>query len=262
MSKIVERTLACFEIFAEQRAPLSLTELAKHLKIPMSSCRDVVQALQRRGYLYETAPRSGFYPTQRLYALTRTTAANDPVLQRSDGVLRALRDELDETIMLARAMLPPTGLQAVYLQIHESSQSLRVVVGIGDRLRSLHATSAGKALLASLDPRALNDYLRTATLTPFTTRCVATKEALRAQLDVGRKLGYFVNLGESIEGLATISASFDWQGSVYLVTVGGPEQRIIPKQERTAAALLDACRRLAMRGAEAAAPAGSTGSPP
>ncbi len=66
MSKIVDRTLDLLELFAEEKRPLSLSDIARLLKIPISSCHDVLQAMQARGYLYELAPRAGYYPTLRL----------------------------------------------------------------------------------------------------------------------------------------------------------------------------------------------------
>ena len=63
MSKIVDRTLDFLELFAKERRPLSLSDIARLLRIPISSCHDVIQAMQSRGYLYEIAPRAGYYPT-------------------------------------------------------------------------------------------------------------------------------------------------------------------------------------------------------
>ncbi len=96
MSKIVDRTLDFIELFAKERRPLSLSEMANLLDIPISSCHDVVQAMQSRGYLYEIAPRAGYYPTLRLSALGKEIGENDPVLMRCELLLRSLRDALDE----------------------------------------------------------------------------------------------------------------------------------------------------------------------
>ena len=46
MSKIVKRTLDFFELFAEHKRPLSLSEISKLLGIPVSSCHDVLRALE------------------------------------------------------------------------------------------------------------------------------------------------------------------------------------------------------------------------
>src|SRR5450631_1063590 len=117
MSKIVERTLDFLELFAEEKRTLSLSDISRLLKIPVSSCHDVLQTLQDRGYIYELAPRAGYYPTRRLFDLGGMIADHDPVTQRADILLRAMRDSLDESVMLAKA----TGLDASCLLAFEPS---------------------------------------------------------------------------------------------------------------------------------------------
>jgi DNA-binding IclR family transcriptional regulator len=243
MSKIVDRTLDCFEIFATQKQPLSLTEIAKLLGIPASSCRDVLKAMQRRGYVYELAPRGRFYPTQRMYELSKVTAQYDPVFMRADAQLRSLRDRLDESVQLAKV----SDLQATYLMTFESSQPLRMTTSVGKNLTSLHATSAGKALLASLDDRALEAYLKSAELTAITPNSLKSKQELRDQIEAGRRTGWFINREESVEGVTTLASPFRWRDSLYIVSVAGPTLRIEPKLAQAAELLLDACRQLEMR---------------
>ena len=83
MSKIVERTLDLIELFAKEKRPLTLSDIAHLLKIPLSSCYDVVRAMLARGYIYELAPRAGYYPTSRLYILGEEIGNSDPVLTRA-----------------------------------------------------------------------------------------------------------------------------------------------------------------------------------
>jgi DNA-binding IclR family transcriptional regulator len=111
MSKIVQRTLDFLELFAQEKRPLSLTDISRLLKIPVSSCHDVLQALQERGYLYEIAHRGGYYPTLRLLEVAKIIAANDPVAIRAEITLRALRDTVDESVLLSKI----SGATATYL---------------------------------------------------------------------------------------------------------------------------------------------------
>jgi DNA-binding IclR family transcriptional regulator len=240
MSKIVGRTLDFLEVFADQKRPLSASEIARLLAIPASSCHDVLQALQERGYLYELTTRGGYYPTLRVYNIAKTIAEHDPVVLRTDVLLRALRDELDESVLLSKV----DGLQANYLLAFEPSHPLRFLATVGERVRALHATSAGKALLAGLSASALTAYLDKATLTPLTPRTVTSKTELRKQLAAGNERGWFVNHEESQESVTTISARFVWTSSVYIVTIAGPTSRVLPKLERAGQLLTNVCRQL------------------
>jgi DNA-binding IclR family transcriptional regulator len=241
MSKIVERTLDFLELFADQKRPLSLSEIARLLEIPASSCHDVLQALLDRGYIYEISPRGGYYPTQRIYEVARTVAEHDPVVQRADGILRAMRDTLDESVLLAKV----TDLQATYLLAFEPTHPLRFLARVGDNVRSLHATSAGKALLGSLSELTLAGFLKTATLARMTPNTITSKAALRTDIAAGNERGWFINKEESQEGVTTISARFNWITALYIVSVAGPTMRITPKLEKAAGLLANACKLLA-----------------
>ena len=200
--------------------------------------------MQDRGYLYELTSRGGYYPTLRLYDIAKTIADHDPVVLRAGALLMSLRDKIDESILLAKV----NGLSALYLMSVQPSHPLRFLAKVGDPVRSLHATSAGKALLANLDERSLANFLKSAELKKLTPRTVASKAALREQIAEGRRLGYFVNCEESVAGVTTLSAVFNWQQSLYLVTIAGPSPRIEPKITWASHLLMDVCKRLQMQG--------------
>jgi DNA-binding IclR family transcriptional regulator len=243
MSKIVDRTLDFIELFAKERRALSLSEIASLLHIPISSCHDVVQAMQSRGYLYEIAPRAGYYPTLRLSALGKEIGENDPVLMRCELLLRSLRDALDESVLLSKV----NGLNATYLQVFDPTHPLRIQVRVGDSIRSVYATSAGKALLGCLNDRALTTFLKSTKLAPLTKHTIKSAAALRKDIELGKKRGWYVNRDESLNGVTTISVTFKWNASTYIVTVAGPSSRLEQKLDTAATLLTDVCRRLEMQ---------------
>jgi len=240
MSKIVGRTLDFLELFAEQRRPLSLSEIVRLLDIPASSCHDVLQALQERGYIYELSPRGGYYPTQRIYEIAKTISDYDPIVLRAEIQLRTLRDRMGESVLLAKI----NRLQATYLLAFEPTHPLRFLARVGDTVRSLHATSAGKALLGSLTESALANFLKSATLSQLTPTTITTKPGLRAEIAAGNARGWFLNREESQEGVTTMSARFVWTSAIYIVTIAGPTSRMIPKLEAAAEQLTSLCRKL------------------
>jgi IclR family pca regulon transcriptional regulator len=139
------------------------------------------------------------------------------------------------------------GLGGTYLLSFETSHPLRFQLKVGNAVTSLHAASAGKVILASLDAAALEEALAGMTLTAFTPKTITDQAILRAALKSGQAAGFHVNLGESIDGLTTISAPFHWQKSLYIVTVAAPSSRLEMRVEETGARLLEVCRKLEMR---------------
>lgn len=246
MSKIVKRTLDFIEVFAEYGRPLSLSELSKILKIPVSSCHDVLQSLQERGYIYELAPRGGFYPTLKLQALATRIVANDPVLPRAEMKLRALRDRFDQSVLLAQV----DGERATYLLVIEPSYPLRFLRRVGDTVRYLHATSVGKAILGSMEERQRKRVIDKLDLVPLTERTILSKDVLLAEIETSRRRGWYLSKEESIPTATTISASFVWLKSTFIVNLAGPTFNLEPKIEEISKALIEVCAELANPGAK------------
>jgi len=240
MSKIVDRTLDFIELFATEKRPLSLSDISRLLKIPFSSCHDVLKALQARGYLYEIGPRAGFYPTVRLLEFAKLISENDPILLRAEILLRKVRAAIDESVSLAKA----GESTATYLLVLEPSHPLRFMVEVGTAVRSLHATSAGKAYLGSLSPEKFESYLKSAKLAPITAKTIRSKAALRTDIEVSKKRGYFLNQEESVEDATTVSAGFRWNGADYIVTIAGPTSRMKPKLDQATRLAIEACAKL------------------
>jgi DNA-binding IclR family transcriptional regulator len=244
MSKIVARTLDFLELFADKKRPLSLSEIARLLGLPISSCHDVLQALEDRGFLYEIAPRSGYYPTLRLLDIATAIANHDPVIMRADIELQTLRDTVDESVLMCKATGRST---ATYLLSFEPSHPLRFTAKIGEHVRNLYATSAGKVQLASWDDADLDAFLKSAKLNAMTPKTITSKSALKAEIEAGRQRGWFSNLEESATGVITLSAPFSWSGATYIVTIAGPASRLENRLDWVAAQLVKTCETLGMR---------------
>jgi DNA-binding IclR family transcriptional regulator len=240
MSKIVERTLDFLELFADKRRPLSLSEIARLLGLPVSSCRDVLLALEDRGYIYEISPRSGYYPTLKMFDVVTLIADYDPVVLRAELVLEKLRDTVDESVLLAK-----TGRRGgTYLLSLDPSHPLRFTVKIGQKVRNLHASSAGKTILADYDKADLEMFFKSNKLVALTPKTITSKDDLLAELEAGRARRWFANREESEQGLTTLSAPFKWAGATYVVTIAGPVSRMAHRLDWAAAQLVQACETL------------------
>ncbi len=233
MSKIVNRTLDVFELFAREQRPLSLTELMKRLDIPMSSCHDVVRALEARGFLYEVKSRAGYYPTARLYRLGKEIVEHDPVSARAEPILQALSVQLNASVSLARAK----GTHCTYLLVCVPPDPLTFLVRPGDALRNLYATSAGKAVLGSFPEAERRRVVEGLTLEPLTPYTLTDVEAILADVAAGEARGYFVNREESVEDALTLSARFVRNDDVYVVTASGTRRRMERRFDEAATAI-------------------------
>ncbi len=240
MSKIVYRTLDVFEVFAQQKRPLSLTELVRQLDIPVSSCHDVVRALEERGYLYEVRPRGGYYPTSRLFELSKIILDNDPVADRAEPILRHLSDALNASVSLAKAK----EMQLTYLMVLNPVDPLRFSVNAGDRARNLYATSAGKALLGSISLEERRNYLKSIKLQPLTPHTLTDIPSLLADIEASEQRGWFSNCEESVEDALTLSVRFVWSDVIYVITAAGTLNRMQRQLEQASNLLMESAQQL------------------
>jgi DNA-binding IclR family transcriptional regulator len=138
--KTALRVIEIIETFARERRALSLSELARLLAVPASSCLALIRTLTSLGYLYETARRQGYYPTGRLLAMAQQIARHDPVLDRVHGTMSELRDATGETIVIGKLH---EGQAVVYLDVLESPHAIRYIATAGER-RELHANRSAR----------------------------------------------------------------------------------------------------------------------
>jgi DNA-binding IclR family transcriptional regulator len=200
----------------------------------------VIHTLEARGYVYATAPRAGYYPTRRLYNICEVIVAHDSLLQRAAPLLEKLKDEIGETVTLAKA----TGTRTIYLLVLEPQHPIRYSVAVGAEIHSLYSTSAGKAILGSLSDEALEECLESAKFQRMTHKTITSKSKLLADIRISRKRGWYLNQEETIEGVVTVSGVFTSNNAVHVVTVAGPNTRMEGKVERAAQQIVQTCKEL------------------
>src|SRR3546814_9475019 len=82
--KTAGRTVDLFELFAKSKAPLTLSEIARGLSAPQSSCFNLVRALEARGFLYSIGGTKRLYPTRKLFDIAQAIADYEPAIPRSE----------------------------------------------------------------------------------------------------------------------------------------------------------------------------------
>lgn len=237
MVKTADRTLLMFEAFAERGEPLTLSELARLLAIPLSTCFNLMRTLQARGYLYEVGGRKTFYPTARWLANSMAIARRDPVGQQLQPYLESLRDETGETTILGKRM----GEQVIYLSVVEGTHTIRYTADVG-ALKPLHSSAAGKALLGAMPVRERESLVSRLRLTRVTPATITQRTPLLRDIEQGVKRGRFVTRGENVADVMAVAAPVGVGGDTCAVVVAGPIHRMEPKLEAHAKRLIATCR--------------------
>lgn len=235
--KSAARTFDLFETFAKMQTPLPLSELARHMKMPVSTCFNLVRTFEARGYLYSLGTRRGLYPTKRMLQLVTTIAQHDPVGLRVSGILSDLRDLTGETIVLSKLSRD----KVVYVEIFESSHRIRYSATIGE-IRDIHANSMGKALLGQLPDDERDAVIARLKFTRHTDRTLMSAAAYAADISKSVKRGYYLNDGESLSDVMAIAVATRINDEHFAVALAGPRYRMKDKITARVKQLQHACR--------------------
>jgi IclR family transcriptional regulator, acetate operon repressor len=233
------RTLDIFEVFGAAQRPLSLSEIARTIGAPASSCHLLLRTLLGRGYVYSFGRRKLYYPTRRFYDVACSIATHDTLIEDLRPILVALRDDSEETVILGKRQ----GDAVLYLEVLESANTVRYTARAGE-YKPLHSSAIGKALLGALPPGELDDWLGSHSLERVTARTLTRAAELKSNLQQSCKQGYFVTRGENVIDVMAMASSIALKGEVFGVAIAGPLHRMEPALARHAELLLATMRRI------------------
>ncbi|MGD9941611.1 MAG: IclR family transcriptional regulator [Burkholderiaceae bacterium] len=232
MPRAARRLLDIIETFARVRRPLNVSELAREIGIPVSTCHGLVKALESRGYLIELRGLAGYYPTQRIEHLGREINRYDVLPAWLPPRLAELRDQSQETVLVAQR----AGRGAIYTEMVESNQSLRFIVKVGDT-RPLHSTAVGQALLSVLPPAEREATIAQLQLDRRTPATKTSRRALKEALRAGIARGWFATEGDYFSDIGAIAVPVQLGPSFVAVAIAGPLPRMRAAQREHAKAL-------------------------
>jgi DNA-binding IclR family transcriptional regulator len=192
--KSADRVLLLLEYLAQVgEAPFA--SIVRDLDLPSSSTYQLLQTALRRGFIELDERARLFRLGLRLWEVAQSYTMPGNLV----GLAQPLMDELvaitTETVQLARL----DGLDNVYLGISESPHPMKLVSSVGARLPA-HTTGVGKALLAGLPDKVLDDLLDGVVLASFTTRTITDHSTLRREIDRIRLRGYAEDNEEYVIG--------------------------------------------------------------
>jgi DNA-binding IclR family transcriptional regulator len=222
-----------------------VSELARELSLPTSTCFALVRTLVDRGFLYYLRPRGDLYPTRRLGQLAESIGHHDPIAQTVRPLLTSLRDTTGETVILGKLQ----GMGVVYLEIVESRQAVRYTMTVG-AVRELHASSIGKAIVAALEDEPRKRLLSRLTYPRLTAQTIRSRAYYQKSLDEGHRRGYWTNVGESSPDVMGAALPVRILGDLYGINLVGPVSRFERNLKPYVAALKATVRKV---GAAAAA---------
>ncbi len=214
---------------------VALRDLADRLGVAKTTTSNLVGALVDVGLVEHDATRGA-------YRLGLALLAYGKAVERRLDIAAALRPHLialsaatRETVNLAL----PCPTDAIIVESLEGSRSLRVSSYSGTRA-SYHSTACGRALLAWHSEAFRRAIFALGPLPALTPRTVTDPAEIEAQLDEGRRRGWFTEFEQNETGSACVAAPvFGPDGGVLAaVSIAGPVARFDRQVTQRHAALL------------------------
>jgi len=221
-SSTVYKAMSVLDAIANERRPMSAAEIAQNLKMNGSSIYRLLSTLVRSNYLTQERGTSKYFLGHKILMLSAILLESMDVRQIARPLMTALMHKTKEAIHL----LTLEGTEGVYIERVTSSQSIQMISNVGRR-ESLHASSAGKAILAFLPEHRIEEIIG-AGLQRFTANTIVDPSYLREHLRDIRARGYAIDDVEGENGVRCIgTAVFNHLGvPKYGISIAGPAYRL------------------------------------
>ncbi len=198
----------------------TLSALADEFDLAKSTIHRHLKTLEQRGYVVEE--HDVYYPSLRFVDLGEYARTRRPAYEEAGRKVEKLADLTGEQAGFATEEHE----RAVLVHRCIGENAVRADSHLGKRF-PLHATAAGKAVLASLPARRVERIIETHGLAEYTPNTTTDPDALREELDRIRAEGIAFNRAEFIEGLHALAVPVHSVDDELLgaLTISGPGHR-------------------------------------
>jgi len=217
------RALTLLKALGERGEGMTLSELSEAAGLPPSTTHRLLTTMESERFV-RPDPQGGHWRIGVAAFLVGTafSRARDRV-----NLIRPFMMRVMETTGETASLYVESDNEAVCIGQIESRHAMRTIIGLGGRV-PLHASAAGKVLLAHMDPARRATVLDRLPFESFTEATNTTREALESSLEEVRSFGYGIDDEEFAVGMRCVAAPiFDETGQpVAALSASGPVARL------------------------------------
>jgi IclR family KDG regulon transcriptional repressor len=218
----VDRALDILESFDYHQEELGVTELANKLNLHKNNVFRLLATLEVRRYIEQDKKSGNYRLGIKTFEIANVFLHHLGLRRQARPVLEELVGRCDETGYLAVL----DGSDVIYVLMHETSQTVRIVLRLGQRLPA-YCTAAGKAQLAFESVDRLQQLIKERPLRRYTNNTITDADALRQHLRDVAKHGVAIDNEEFEVGVRCIAAPVKDYSHKVVASVGlsGPVSR-------------------------------------
>jgi IclR family acetate operon transcriptional repressor len=197
----IKRCFDLLEMLAGKEAGLTVSEIHRALRLPLSSAAAILYTLQAIGYIEKDPASSRYTLGTKLFSLSGRMTDHIDIVGRCHALLLQL---VSETGFTGHIAVMRDG-ESMYVDRAAASGLIQFSSYIGMRW-PLHASGVGKVLLAFLPEEEMVQTLKYLPLTKLTQHTMTVKQQLEKQLRQFRRQGYGWEINEGEPGVACVAA--------------------------------------------------------
>ncbi len=222
----LDRAVGLLELLAGGEG-LSLSDVARRAELPPSTAHRLLMTLHRRGLVGHEEGTGLWTVGAGLFRIGSAYLQLRKLPEIARPIIRALLHTVEETVTVS--MLDHTELICVAQA--EAHAPVRAFFRLGRRL-PIHASGAGKAILAAAAEPLLQQLLDASPLERFTGNTHRTRAALLGELTAVRARGWAIDDEEHTVGMRCVSAVIlnEWLEPAGAVSISAPTVRMPPKR--------------------------------
>lgn len=220
----IEKLLEIVEALVELEGA-GVTELATHLEMSKSSVYNYLSTMVANDYAVKEGDR--YRAGLRFFTVGAQLRDQQPGARLAEPIVENLAAETDER---AQFIVEENG-QGVFLHRATGDRAVDAGTRVGKRIW-LHATGAGKVLLANMDEDRRDEVIAERGLPRRTPNTITDRDELERELADIRERGYSLNDEEGTVGLRSVGAPVSGpHGEVVgALSVSGPSQRLTDRR--------------------------------
>lgn len=219
----VDRALSILELLSNYNEGLGITEIGERTELHKSTVHRLLGTLIYKGYVVQDNLTNRYRLTMKLFELGNRKINDIDILNISKPYTKELMESVNEVVHLVIR----EGSKIVYIDKVEADNTIRMASNIG-RKSPLYCTSVGKAMMAYMDEKEVENIWHKTDILRFTKKTITDLEELKVELDKVRELGYAEDDEENELGVRCVGAPvFNYTGKVEgAISISGPTIRV------------------------------------
>jgi len=215
----VERALAILDCFSDAAPYLGVTEIAQMVGLHKSTVHALLVTMEDAGYIAQNTETGKYFLTYHLFKLGSIVSNNINIKSIAMPYMTDLCKKTGESVALNICH----NMKRMVLSVVENPEPIRLFLREGQELH-LHASAAGKILLAGMDDDTIQRFAAREGLQSVTPNTITDYEKLMSEIKKIRERGYALCDGEGYWEAGSVGAAIlnHKRETIASLTIYGP----------------------------------------